>query len=317
MICYQKYKRTEDKAYIIIKSFYIYLVKSNNADMKKIWALIFVFAAFGALAQNDSVSYHDYGFESQYGASGAYPAEDYLQMVVRVTPPYYPAQLVGVRVWFRNAAQPSFYKVLVRSDATASSDANNSGQLYISASPITNPSSGGAPDSAYSDYVDLSAANLIFNSGDIYAGISQNLQFNGFVGFALDTNSAIALSNRHWISTSHGTPGSWSIFSSWAFTYANFGITAFFNPVSTTSNEIKKNEVKVFPNPVDELLFVAHPAMHEKTEVKIFDSAERLIYESQYPGDIMINTAAWDNGLYFIQTRNEKTSARLKVMIIH
>jgi hypothetical protein len=81
--------------------------------MKKLCLILWAFISVHALAQNDSVYYHDPGFESQYGASGAYPAEDYLQMITRFTPPYYPAQLIGVRVWFRNAAQPSFYKVVV------------------------------------------------------------------------------------------------------------------------------------------------------------------------------------------------------------
>ena len=68
--------------------------------------LFFIALCLQAFSQNDSVYYHDYNFESQYGAGGAYPAEDYLQMITRFTPPYYPAQLIGVRVWFRNGAQP-------------------------------------------------------------------------------------------------------------------------------------------------------------------------------------------------------------------
>src|SRR5262245_35107130 len=105
--------------------------------MKNICAIFFVITALNAFSQNDSVYYHDSGFESQYGASGAYPAEDYLQMIARFTPPYYPAQLVGVRVWFRNAVQPSFYKVVVRADAAASADANNSSFVFMSPSAIT------------------------------------------------------------------------------------------------------------------------------------------------------------------------------------
>src|SRR5436190_2210122 len=127
--------------------------------MKKIYLLLLILIGFNASAQNDSVYYHDYNFESQYGAGGAYPAEDYLQMITRFTPPYHPAQLIGVRVWFRNAAQPSFYKVVVRADTSASASANSSSLVYMSPSAIINPSSGGTPDSSYTDYVDLSAQN--------------------------------------------------------------------------------------------------------------------------------------------------------------
>jgi hypothetical protein len=119
----------------------------------------------------------------------------------------------------------------------------------MSPSAITNPSSGGVPDSAYSDYVDLSAQNLVFNSGDVYAGVTQNLQINGFVGFALDTNGAIPLDNRHWISTNQGASGSWWLFNNWAFMYANFGITAFFNPISTSIDGISAGRNKCFSKP--------------------------------------------------------------------
>lgn len=285
--------------------------------MKKICTLLLVALSLQAFSQNDSVYYHDYIFESQYGAGGAYPAEDYLQMITRFTPPYYPAQLIGVRVWFRNAVQPSFYKVVVRADASASASANNSSLVYISPSAMPNPSSGGTPDSAYIDYVDLSAQNLIFNTGDVYAGITQNLQINGFVGFALDTNSVTPYLDRHWISTGQGAPGTWWQFYSWSFIYARFSITAFFNPVTTSSNEISEQDIKTFPNPANESLVMSHWSSGKNTEVKIFDSAGRMVFENCFSGDIRINTADWSNGLYFVQLGNEKTFIKQKVVVMH
>lgn len=286
--------------------------------MRKIYTLLFVFLAFQAFSQNDSVYYHDFGFESQYGASGAYPAEDYLQFITRFTPPYYPAQLIGVRVWFRNAAQPSLYKVIVRSDTSASVSANNSNLVYMSPAGISNPASGGVADSAYSDYVDLSAQNLIFNSGDVYAGITQNLQVNGFVGMALDTNNAIPFNDRHWLSNSQGAPGSWMLFSSWAFMYARFGVTAFFNPISTSTDAINNNDaVKIFPNPANESMVIGHWSLEKDTEVKISDSEGKMVYTNNFSGDLRINTASWNNGIYFIQLRNEKSVTNLKVTVLH
>ncbi len=286
--------------------------------MKKICTLLLVVLGFQAFPQNDSVYYHDYAFESQYGASGAYPAQDYLQMITRFTPPYYPAQLIGVRVWFRNAAQPSMYKVVVREDASASASANSSFLSYMSPSGIPNPSSGGTPDSSYTDYVDLSVQNLIFNSGDVYAGVTQNLQVNGFVGFALDTNSITPYLDRHWISTGQGAPGTWWMFYNWAFMYARFGVTAFFNPVSTSiAGNSQRDVIKVFPNPADESLVISPWSPGENADVKIFDSAGRMVFENYFSGDIRINTANWNNGMYFVQLRNEKTSTNLKVAVMH
>lgn len=286
--------------------------------MKKACTILFVVITLQAFPQNDSVHYHDYIFESQYGASGAYPAEDYMQMITRFTPPYYPAQLIGVRAWFRNAVQPSFYKVVVRTDAASSADANNSNQGYISPSPITNPSSGGAPDSAYEDYVDLSTENLIFNSGDVYAGVAQNLQINGFVGFALDTNSVTPYLDRHWISTGQGAPGTWWMFYNWSFIYARFGVTAFFNPVSTSVAGISENDgVKVFPNPADGLLVIGYPLLEKKAEIKICDSGGRVVFENNFSDEVRISTSNWNNGLYFIQVRNEETLISLKAAVMH
>jgi hypothetical protein len=285
--------------------------------MKKILTILFIAAALRASSQIDSVYYHDSGFESQYGAGGAYPAQDYLQFITRFTPPYYPAQLVGVRAWFRNAAQPSAYKVIVRSDTSGSVSANNSILVYMSLSAIPNPSSGGTPDSAYSDYVDLSAQNLVFNSGDVYAGVTQNLQINGFVGIALDTNAAIPNNNRHWLSNNQGAPGSWMLFSGWAFTYDNFGITAFFNPITTSTAEIQEQDIKVFPNPADELLVIGNISLNRNTEVKILDSAGRLVYHNHFTGSIRINTTEWSNGMYFVKVRNKEIDSNLKVAVIH
>jgi hypothetical protein len=213
--------------------------------------------------------------------------------------------------------QPSFYKVVVRADASVSANANNSSLVYMSPSAITNPSSGGTPDSAYTDYIDLSAQNLIFNAGDVYAGVTQNLQVNGFVGFALDTNSVTPYADRHWISTSQGASGSWLMFYSWSFIFARFGITAFFNPVSTSVDEIVTEDVKVFPNPADEGLVISHGSVKENTQLKIFDSAGRMVFENYFSGEIRINTSSWNNGLYFVQLRNEKTSMQTKMTVMH
>jgi hypothetical protein len=286
--------------------------------MKKIYTLLFTFFTLSAFSQIDSVYYHDYIFESQYGASGAYPAEDYMQMITRFTPPYYPARLIGVRVWFRNAVQPSLYKVVVREDASAGMDANNSAQVYISPTAIPNPSSGGTPDSAYTDYIDLSAENLIFNAGDVYAGITQNMQVNGFVGFALDTNSVTPFTNRHWISTGQGAAGTWWQFYNWAFMYARFGITAFFSPVSTSvETEVQDNGIKIFPNPADESLVIRDRSLDKYIHVRVFDSNGKKVFESYFSDEITINTKSWNTGLYRVTLNGEKTIANLKAVVIH
>src|SRR5438105_452667 len=89
--------------------------------MKKLLlSLLVVTALFKTShSQNDSVFYHHSIFTSQYGASGAFPSADYDRFVTRFTPPYYPAQLVGMKAWFRNAANPSTFKTVVYKDPAA------------------------------------------------------------------------------------------------------------------------------------------------------------------------------------------------------
>jgi hypothetical protein len=228
--------------------------------MKKIYLLIFIAISFKAQSQTDSLYYHDYSFESQYGASGAYPGPDYMQMITRFTPLVYPAQLTGLRIWFRNAASPAPFKIIVRQDTSSFPDANSSVQVYMSSVAIPNPSSNGIPDSAYAYYADLSTENLWFNSGDIYAGITQNLQQNGFVGLALDTNN-MALNNRHWISTNQGMSGSWYQFANWSFIPSQLGITAYFHYIQDGVGVITPEiPASLYPVPAHDFFSVNFPS---------------------------------------------------------
>ena len=243
--------------------------------MRKTLLLLFLTSALNVHSQVDSLYYHNYSFEMQYGASGAYPGPDYMQMLTRFTPLAYPAQLVGVRVWFRNAASPSPFKIVVKQDSLSTSDANNSTLLYMSQSPITNPADNGIPDSAYSYYLDLTSENLNFNSGDVYAGVTQNSQLNGFVGYALDSNN-LFLSDRHWISTNQGMSGSWFQFSNWAFIQAQFGITAYFHYViDGTGNISSKILPSVYPVPAHDYVRLSN-VPSGNFSISIFDLAGRL-----------------------------------------
>jgi|GEM_PF-3392260 len=243
--------------------------------IKRFYLLIFLLLSLEASSQVDSLYYHNYNFESQYGASGAYPSTDYMQMITRFTPALYPAQLMGVQVWFRNAASPAPFKIIVREDSASTTDANNSGLVYISPQAIANPSSSGAVDSAYSEYIDLSAENLFFTSGDAYAGVTQNLQVNGFVGFALDTNY-LALNDRHWISTSQGAAGSWMQFLNWSFIPAQYAITAYFHYLQDGVDAIPDLKKSIlYPNPAKDFFNVS-VSTPSRCAIFIFDMAGKL-----------------------------------------
>ncbi|MBK5283780.1 MAG: hypothetical protein JJE25_00105, partial [Bacteroidia bacterium] len=102
--------------------------------MKKIthpiYCLILILISQTISAQSDSVRYHDGGFESQYGAAGAYPGTDYMQCIVRFTPPYYPALLTGIRAYFRNALTPAPFRFIIYTDPAANATGPVTSSVY-------------------------------------------------------------------------------------------------------------------------------------------------------------------------------------------
>jgi len=283
--------------------------------MKKVYLIIFLASSFKLQAQTDSLYYHDNSFESQYGASGAYPGPDYMQMMTRFTPLAYPAQLTGLRVWFRNAASPAPFKIIVRQDTSSLIDANNSVQMYMSSVAIPNPSSNGIPDSAYSYYADLSSENLFFNEGDVYAGVTQNLQLNGFVGLALDTNN-IALNDRHWISTNQGMTGTWFEFASWSFIPSQLGITAYFHYILDGTGEISSEILpSLYPLPAHEFFRINFPG-EANFSVSIFDLAGRLQAEFNVNTSAAFDISALEKGIYIVRLKSEKKDHNLHLRLI-
>jgi len=284
--------------------------------MKKNLLIIFLACAMDVHSQVDSLYYHNYSFESQYGASGAYPGPDYMQMLTRFTPMSYPAQLVGLRVWFRNAASPSPFKILVKQDSLSTSDANNSTYLYMSPGAIPNPADNGIPDSAYSYYTDLSAENFYFNSGDVYAGVTQNAQLNGFVGLALDTNNQF-LNDKHWISTNQGAGGSWFQFYSWAFIQAQFGITAYFHYIQNGVDHISSDLVPSFyPVPAHDYFKINNPPA-ENFSIAVFDLAGRL--QSEFPNASLATSydvSNFENGIYIVRIKSVNDSRAIHLRLI-
>ena len=284
--------------------------------MKKIYLLIFIAVSLKAQAQNDSIYYHDYTFESQYGASGAFPGPDYMQMITRFTPLVYPAQLTGLRIWFRNAVSPAPFKIIVRRDTSSIPDANSSVQVYISSVAIPNPSSNGIADSAYFYYADLSTENLWFNEGDVYAGITQNLQQNGFVGLALDTNN-LALNNRHWISTNQGMSGSWFQFASWSFIPSQLGITAFFHYVQDGVGGITSEiATSLYPVPTHDFFSINFPS-ESNYLVSLFDLTGKLQMEfSGSKQNASFDIRCLQKGIYIVRLKSEKDERFLHLKLV-
>jgi hypothetical protein len=270
--------------------------------LNMLW-LAFLLSSGKNYAQVDSLYYHDNSFESQYGASGAFPSTDYLQAVARFTPAVYPAKLVGIRAYFRNAADPAPFRFIVYSDPSGSA-AGPVGTYTYASTPNVNPASTGNPDTVYSSYADLSAYNLVCNAGDFYCGVTQYSQLNGFVGAALDgvpQNNAV--NDRQWISTGEGAAGTWFQMLQWAGG-GQWGFTAFFDYMTGTSSIENENQFAVYPDPVIDKLIIQKLEVTGKdaVDVSIYNAIGEKKIEATCAGNpVIINCELLSPGMYYIE----------------
>jgi hypothetical protein len=263
----------------------------------KICCLFFGHCAF---AQQDSIHYHDNSFESQWGGSNG---GDNLQWSVRFTPPYYPAKLTGLRAYFRNGDAGSTFRWIVYENTTGN-PVGGVALKYFAPTPTANPSGLGQINVSYGEYVNLTAENIIVNSGDLYAGITQT---SGWPGIARDIDPpSPGLADRNWYMTDIFSIISWSLFGA---NNGNLGITAFFDPVSTEIHSTKSlSEVKIFPNPASELILIDFGSLNGSSQVDMFDMSGRQVLTSfakNQQGNInKLDVSILDPGLYILSISN-------------
>jgi hypothetical protein len=270
--------------------------------MKKFYQLFSIAAIFvfniHVSAQIDSVYYHDGTFESQWGSS---TGNDQFRLFVRATPNTYPAQLIGIRAYFRNAAVGATYKWCVYSDLTGAANGGVT-PMYISASAIANPAAGGVTDSAYMAYIDLTAANLSINSGDFYVGVTE-ANNNGFLGLAIDNVPATSMyDNRQW----QYLFGNWNTLVSQASS-GQFGVTAIFNSLSMGVNENSIQDISIYPNPTTNFTTVTLPENFiGESIVSIVNLQGEIVTEVKTnSSSTSIDVSNLSEGIYFLRVQNE------------
>jgi len=232
-----------------------------------------------AVAQLDSVHYHDLSMESQWGSS---TVNDAFGCFVRITPTSYPATLRGIRGYFRNGDATSTFKWKVYVDATGAGNGGG-GIFYFSPSAITNPSAGTTNQQA-SSYIDLTSSNIVITQGDVYVGAVQTV---GFAGFGMDSSSSTA-PTRQWQWMTVFNQNYWNTMQSQAAPL-ELGFTAFFTAFTTDVNGSYPDEmVNVFPNPATNVLHVQLPSINNNPVIKIFDVMGKQVAE-QKVNDIETN----------------------------
>ena len=290
--------------------------------MKLLYSVLFAILTLSSFAQIDSVYYHDYSFESQYGTSGAQPYADYSRIVTRFTPPYYPAQLVGIKAWFRNSLNPSSFNWVVYIDTAATATGPIGAPAYFSSIGYNNPAAGGVTDSAYSAYTDITSQNIIVNSGDVYAGVTEHLMINPFIGIAADDTTTFP-SNRFWVYASLG----WTQALNWTFTNEGWGINAYFTLVTTGINSTEfsnTSSLNIYPTPsksnatisynlkVDALVSLIVYNAFGKEEIVLSENEK----QNQGTHNIQINTEKLSSGIYFCHLISGNDLSVKKLVII-
>jgi hypothetical protein len=267
--------------------------------MKNIYsALIFFFLVVlnqKIDAQVDSVRYHDGSMESQWGSSSN---NDLFGCFVRATPTYYPAQLRGIRAWFRNGATGSTCRWKAYTDPAA---AINGGVnlVYSSPNPFNNPSAG-TSNTDYTAYIDLTSSNITITAGDVYVGATQT---NGFFGMGIDNLPAVSTYNdRQWQYQ----------FSSWSELVNNassgqFGITAYFSALSTGIEESNFSaDATVFPNPSADEIALTFNTISGTKMLDLFNTQGQLVKAelSANEGIHFTDISTLPKGIYFLKITN-------------
>ena len=293
--------------------------------MKK--QLLPVFASIllvGAAFAQTPVQYHTNNMASQYGTSGAQPMVDHSKIVARFTPTIpYPCKLVKMKAWFRNCLNPSQFNWVAFLDPSgAATGPATSTPSYISTGNYTNPAQGGIQDKAYADSIDLTSQNIILTSGDVYAGVTEHLQINPFIGIAVDPTNA-STSDRNWVYS-----GAWYKAVNWIFADASWGITAYFTPTTATSAEeltVEATAVEVFPQPANSEATVAYELKENaNVSINVFNQVgERVISnivnnESQSAGEhfVPFSVNGLAGGIYFVRLEMNGALIVKKMVVI-
>jgi len=258
-----------------------------------------------SFAQLDSIHYHDLSMESQWGST---TTGDDFGCFVRITPTSYPATLRGIRGYFRNGAAGSTIKWKVYGDPNSLAN-GGSGQLFLSANAVANPSAG-TTGQQYSAYVDLTASNIVITQGDVYVGAVQSV---GFAGFGMDSSSNTA-PNRQWQWMTVFSQNNWSTMQS-QLASLELGFTAFFTSMTTgLDGSYTEEMINVFPNPTSNLLHVQLPSADNNPIVKIFDVMGKQVAE-QKVSEIETNfdMSSFATGVYVVSIVTDKQVITRKV----
>lgn len=87
--------------------------------------------------------------------------------------------------------------------------------------------------------------------------------------------------------------------------------------INTNNISIEEPEIKIYPNPVSENLYIEMPQSFGKATVKIFDQTSRLVYtRPNLNSSDFIDVSSFFEGVYFLHISAEKKSIVKKVFVL-
>ncbi len=285
----------------------------------RILAFAFISGLFNmASAQNDSILFHDGTFEA-----GFYNSLDsnWAQYLIRVTPTAYPAQLMGVRAWFKDPADllQRIRFVAYKDLSSTGVGAGTSAAIYTSPNPLAVPV--GAITTLYED---LSGSNLQIATGDFYVGISQTKRPSTI---ALDHDTIPGYYLYQWYRTSVFSIINWVLLNTNYGFYGQYGITAYWRQITTgvEENEDFYDNINIMPNPVNNNTAIYwNLSKASKVTVELYNLVGQL-EKTLVPGLLMasgdhsvnLNASEFADGIYLCRFNVNGVVVTKKITVSH
>jgi len=83
----------------------------------------------------------------------------------------------------------------------------------------------------------------------------------------------------------------------------------------TSVNQYTSNDIFIYPNPANEFVNIYIPEYISSEKIILFDNLGREVMSSDYSGKLNLNTSSLSQGIYFLETNDNKKIYREKLII--
>jgi hypothetical protein len=139
---------------------------------------------------------------------------------------------------------------------------------------------------------------ILLNAGKYYIGITQPANFGSdSIYYGLDVNN-----NTNIQKLSYNIDGTWANSLTPGCVMMRPIVGQAFTPTNTFNTEIKKNNLKLFPNPVQHTLYFE--SKHNIKNIKLFSMAGQLLLDKNIENN-QVDLSEIQKGLYLVELTDE------------